>query len=172
MPVTCPTSTVFQRDELYTPEFKSTHRRHRSPRGDRGSVGAASGDALIDVMLEVDVNTYLPGDLLVKMDIATMAHSLEARSPLLDPEVMEFAASLPADLKMSRNGEEGHPPRRPARLDPRRDPRPAEMGFGVPLAEWFRTDLRGYLSDVLFDPVTLDRGYFARTSCERISTAT
>ena len=50
-------------------------------------------------MLQTDVETYLPGDLLTKMDIATMASSLEARSPLLDREVMEFAATLPARYK-------------------------------------------------------------------------
>ena len=63
----------------------------------------ASGSSPVDVFLEVDVNTYLPDDLLVKIDIATMAHSLEARSPFLDPTVMEFAASLPANYKL-RNG--------------------------------------------------------------------
>lgn len=56
--------------------------------------------AIVDRMLDVDVQTYLPDDLLVKMDIATMASSLEARSPFLDHQLMEFAASLPADLKV------------------------------------------------------------------------
>jgi asparagine synthase (glutamine-hydrolysing) len=53
-----------------------------------------------DAAMDVDVQTYLPGDLLVKVDIATMANSLEARSPLLDHKVMEFAASLPATMKI------------------------------------------------------------------------
>src|SRR5436853_558105 len=56
----------------------------------------ASGHDRLDVLLEVDVRTYLPGDLLTKIDIATMAHSLEARSPFLDPALMQFAASIPA----------------------------------------------------------------------------
>src|SRR6185295_17365007 len=59
----------------------------------------ASGRSRLDVLLETDVNTYLPGDLLAKMDIASMAYGLEARSPLLDPELMQFAASLPARYK-------------------------------------------------------------------------
>ena len=53
-----------------------------------------------DALLDVDVNHYLPDCLLVKVDIATMAHGLEGRSPMLDHEFMEFAASLPADFKL------------------------------------------------------------------------
>jgi len=60
----------------------------------------SDGPDLVDVMLDVDTRTYLPGDLLVKMDVATMAHSLEARSPLLDHELMQLAASLPPDMKV------------------------------------------------------------------------
>jgi asparagine synthase (glutamine-hydrolysing) len=120
----------------------------------------ASGEELIDLMLEVDVETYLPGDLLVKMDIATMAYSLEARSPFLDPEVMELAASLPADLKLRgtekkvvlRDALRGWIP--DVILD-----RP-KMGFGVPIVDWFRGDLKGYMQEVLLDRSTIDRGYF------------
>ena len=61
---------------------------------------AASGLDVRDIMLEVDSATYLPGDLIAKIDIATMAHALEARSPLLDHEVLELAAALPAELKI------------------------------------------------------------------------
>src|SRR5207253_2211220 len=60
----------------------------------------ASGLGLLDTLLAVDVRSYLPYDLLVKMDIATMATSLEARSPLLDHRVMEFAARLPGNYKV------------------------------------------------------------------------
>ena len=70
---------------------------------------AASGRSRLDVLLETDIDTYLPGDLLTKMDIASMAYSLEARSPLLDPELMQFAASLPAPYKARLHGEEVDP---------------------------------------------------------------
>jgi asparagine synthase (glutamine-hydrolysing) len=111
-------------------------------------------------MLEVDVETYLPGDLLVKMDIATMAYSLEARSPLLDPEVMELGASIPARLKLRgldkkvilRDALRGWIP------DDVLD-RP-KMGFGVPLVDWFRGDLSDWSRGILLDPSTLGRGYF------------
>jgi asparagine synthase (glutamine-hydrolysing) len=115
---------------------------------------AADGPSLLDVILETDVKTYLPGDLLTKVDIATMAYSLEARSPLLDHEVMEFAAALPARYKV-RGRQKKWLLRRAYRgqlpdeiLDgPKR-------GFGVPLADWFRSQLRGWTREVLLAPET------------------
>jgi asparagine synthase (glutamine-hydrolysing) len=149
-----------QREEAYTQEFKARVGTSLAPRVIEEPWGNASGEDLIDVLLEVDVKTYLPGDLLVKMDIATMAHSLEARSPFLDTDVMELGASLPGSLKVQgiekklvlREALRGWIP--DEILD-----RP-KWGFAAPVAEWFRTDLREYLRDVLFDPVTTRRGYF------------
>src|SRR5256885_12552139 len=89
-----------ERDELYTDAYKDVVGESLAPDVIRGPWEGASGEDRTDILLEVDVETYLPGDLLVKIDIATMAYSLEARSPFLDPEVMELAASLPADLKL------------------------------------------------------------------------
>lgn len=149
-----------RREALYTPEYAELIGESLAPEVIHSAWRGASGRSLVDVMLETDVETYLPGDLLVKMDIATMAHSLEARSPLLDPEVMELAASLPPELKV-RGSETKIVLRDALRgwipediLD-----RP-KQGFGVPLETWFRTDLRAYVSDVLLDPQTLERGYF------------
>jgi asparagine synthase (glutamine-hydrolysing) len=149
-----------QRDRLYSPEFKNLVGESLAPSVIADPWHAASGDAPIDVMLEVDVETYLPGDLLVKMDVATMAHSVEARSPFLDPEVMELAASLPAELKV--RGTETKVVLRDALrgwipddvLD-----RP-KMGFVVPIVEWFRHDLRDWVRDILLDPQTRQRGWF------------
>jgi asparagine synthase (glutamine-hydrolysing) len=121
---------------------------------------AASGRDRLDVLLETDVQTYLPGDLLTKMDIASMAYSLEARSPLLDPELMQFAASLPAKLK-ARRAQKKWILRRAYRgripdevLDGKK------RGFGVPLGAWFRSELRDYARDVLLDPASLGIGFF------------
>jgi asparagine synthase (glutamine-hydrolysing) len=151
---------AIQRGQAYTDEFRDRIAVSLAPRVIEDPWSAASGEALIDRLLEVDVMSYLPGDLLVKMDIATMAHSLEARSPFLDHELMELAASLPAELKVQgtqkkvvlRDALRGWLP--DSLLD-----RP-KWGFAIPLAHWFRNDLRGYLAEVLFDPVTTERGYF------------
>ena len=87
---------------------------------------------------------YLPDDLLVKMDVATMASSLEARSPLLDHGVMEFAAALPPTLKLHRLR------RKHLLREAYANALPAEVlagrkrGFAVPLGDWFRGPLREY----------------------------
>jgi asparagine synthase (glutamine-hydrolysing) len=133
---------------------------------------------LLDSMLDADVNHYLPDDLLVKMDVATMAHSLEARSPFLDHELMEFAARLPSNLKLGRGG-----PGVPAKsrwwgadfvgwggkvllksalrgLLPDEVLDRPKMGFSIPLAEWLRTDLRDLLQDTVASERALARGLF------------
>lgn len=109
----------------------------------------STGRSGVDRMLDTDVNTYLPADLLVKMDIATMAHSLEGRSPFLDHHLMEFAAKLPSHLKLRgmsgklllKSALRGIVP--DAILD-----RP-KMGFAVPLRRWFREELRDLPAEVL-----------------------
>lgn len=159
---------TYQRAALYTDEYTREIGSSRVAGVISGPWQEASADSVVDAMLATDVETYLPGDLLVKMDIATMAHSLEARSPLLDPEVMELAASLPSHLKV--RGIEKKVALRDA-LSPWL-PRPLldrpKMGFGVPLGHWFRHELREHAYDVLLDQRTLGRGYFRRAYIERM----
>jgi asparagine synthase (glutamine-hydrolysing) len=110
---------------------------------------ASTARSRIDRMLDADVNTYLPGDLLVKMDIATMAYSVEGRSPFLDHHLMEFAAALPARLKL--RGTTGKVILKSALRGILPDEildRP-KMGFGVPLSRWFRHELRDLPAAIL-----------------------
>src|SRR5205814_3088599 len=86
--------------ELCTSEFREAAAEHDYATPIVEAYRDALAEDLVDRILSVDVQTYLPGDLLVKMDIATMAHSLEARSPFLDHEFMELAASLPSAMKL------------------------------------------------------------------------
>jgi asparagine synthase (glutamine-hydrolysing) len=149
-----------RRHRLYTDEYRELVGRSSATEVIEGPWRHSPADSIVDVMLDVDVQTYLPDDLLVKMDIATMASSLEARSPLLDHELMEFAASLPPELKVRgrekkiilRAALRGWIP--DAILDaPKR-------GFRLPLGDWFRGELRGFARDVLLDRDTLGRGWF------------
>jgi asparagine synthase (glutamine-hydrolysing) len=108
----------------------------------------------------VDLVTYLPCDLMTKVDIASMANSLECRAPLLDYRVVELAASLPLAYKLHRGRgkrilREAFPELLPPRVTRR-----AKMGFGVPLAQWFRGELRDYARSVLLDARAVERGYF------------
>ncbi len=123
---------------------------------------ASRASDVVDRMLDVDQQTYLPDDLLTKMDIATMASSLEARSPLLDHELMEFGASLPADLKV--RGRETKVILRSALRGwiPDEILDAPKRGFRLPLGDWLRGDLRGFAREVLLDERAIGRGYFDR----------
>jgi asparagine synthase (glutamine-hydrolysing) len=113
----------------------------------------------------LDLATYLPGDLLVKADIASMAASLELRAPLLDHRVVELGLSLPDELKL--RGHTGKLALREAfaHLLPEQVSSRGKTGFGVPLGRWFREDLRELSDDVLLGG---DRGPFRRAEVERL----
>ncbi len=111
-----------------------------------------ASDNPVDSMLWLDNHTYLPGDLLVKMDIAAMHCGLEARSPLLDHELIEFCARLPVVCKV-KNGTGKYLLKRLAeRYFPQEFVHRRKMGFGIPLVAWMRGPFRSLLDDVLRDP--------------------
>jgi asparagine synthase (glutamine-hydrolysing) len=155
-----------QRAELYTDDFAEL----MSPSQAADVIGRpwrdATGDHILDVMLEVDTATYLPDDLIAKIDIATMAHGLEARSPLLDHEFMEFAASIPAEMKI-RGRQKKWIFREALRswLPDEILDRP-KQGFVVPVGEWFRNELHDDVREILLDPSTIGRGYFREQSVQ------
>ena len=122
----------------------------------------------LDTLLALDVESYLPFDLLVKMDIASMANSLECRSPLLDHKVMEFAARLPAKFKLRGRQQKFLLKQLAYRLLPREVIDRRKMGFGVPLADWFRGDLKPMLYDLVLSKRSIDRGYFNESSLRSI----
>jgi asparagine synthase (glutamine-hydrolysing) len=148
------------RKELYEPEFlRSLEARSWLAVVEDPYLTSDAG-SVVERLLDVDVQTYLPDDLLVKMDVATMAHSLEARSPLLDPAMMELAASLPLSMKLDRGAtkrvfrqavQEWLPPGILGR---------EKMGFRIPFGAWLRGDLKRLPGDVLLDPRALERGLF------------
>src|SRR5437870_3194124 len=116
--------------------------------------------AFLDSMLDADVNNYLTDELLVKMDVATMAHSLEARSPFLDHKLMEFMARVPANMKLQR-GESKHILKSALRqILPNEILDRQKMGFGVPLGGWLRGSLKEVLVDTVLSDRALARGYF------------
>ena len=111
-------------------------------------------------MMRFDAETYLPEDVLTKVDRMSMAHSIESRVPLLDNEVIAFASSLPASLKI-KNGRRKHVLKEvAAALLPREILDRRKQGFGVPLGTWFRGNLRELFADTLLSPTSLQRGYF------------
>ncbi len=137
------------REQALQPDFLALTNDRRPEEVVRVPWDASTATSLLDRMLDVDVNTFLPADLLVKMDIATMAYSVEGRSPLLDHRLMEFTASLPAQLKL--RGRTGKRLLRSAFRDILPEPilSRSKMGFGVPLSHWFRGELRDLPGEVL-----------------------
>ncbi len=122
----------------------------------------SSGMSRIDSLLYTDVMTYLPYDLLVKVDIASMANSLEARSPFLDHKLMEYAAKLPAEYKMKKLVKKYLLKKAIKDLVPPQNIYRKKMGFGVPVGEWFRSELKGFLSETILSERSLKRGYFKK----------
>ena len=114
----------------------------------------------MDGLLSVDVNSYLPDDLLVKVDRASMAVGLEARSPMVDHEFMEFAARLPAGMKMTLLDRKAIFKKALRKVLPAAILDRSKMGFGVPLDLWMRGDWKDLLHDVLLSRRALQRGYF------------
>ena len=135
----------------------------------RGFQAAYKRDPVTAAMV-ADVLTYLPGDLLTKVDMASMAHSLECRGPFLDHRVVELALAMPLKHKLRLRGGRSKVVLKQAFADLLPEPiktRP-KMGFGVPLDRWFRGELKDELQAVLLDPVALNRGWFRPESVERL----
>jgi len=128
----------------------------------------SDAEDIIDATLDVDVNSYLPDDLLVKVDIATMAHGLEGRSPLVDHEFMEFCASLPSDFKLRGRVKKYILKRAVGDLVPSAIIDRPKMGFGVPLDHWLRNELRALAYDVLLSAGSVARGYFRKEVVQRL----
>lgn len=148
------------RPALYTPDFLAEigHRPFLAEIAD--PYLASDADDPLARILDVDTQSYLPDDILVKMDIASMAHSLEVRSPLLDHVFMETAAAIPTDKKFS-NGT-----RKLIFKDALRGWLPdsvldrPKQGFAVPICDWFRDQRRDLPGEVLLDSRSLERGIF------------
>ncbi|MBX3443907.1 MAG: asparagine synthase (glutamine-hydrolyzing) [Planctomyces sp.] len=157
-----------RRQDLYTPEFR------------RRIEGFDSGRFLLDCYAMcvdrdfvtrttcADLLSYLPCDILTKVDIASMAHSLEVRCPFLDHHVVELAARMPIELK--QRGGRG----KRILIDAFGDLLPQsiqdrpKMGFGVPIDHWFRNELRDLVNDILLDSRAVARGYFRPEAVRRL----
>lgn len=148
---------------LLNPEFQS--RVAESVFVDQFNNGDVSS---FNRMIRSDFAAYLPGDLLVKVDIATMANSLELRSPMLDVNVVEWGVSLPSRFKI-KGLETKHILKDIARsLVPAKLIDRPKMGFGIPRAEWLRTGMREMVIETLTDTTAKERGWFNTKEVRKI----
>jgi asparagine synthase (glutamine-hydrolysing) len=111
-------------------------------------------------LLYLDSKTYLPGDILTKVDRMTMANSLEARVPLLDHELIELVAGMPSSLKMKGTETKYILKKAMEGIVPNEILYREKQGFGVPVGEWINDQLRDRINDDLADRRTVERGYF------------
>lgn len=146
------------KSELYTRDFRESVNSVDASEFLGKWFATANGTGIIDATMFVDQMTYLPNDLLVKVDIAAMANSLECRSPFLDHNVIEFAASLPESIKFQGMETKSFLKRVAARLVPKEAIYRRKMGFGVPVGNWFRGEMKGFVKEVLLSGASLNRG--------------
>jgi asparagine synthase (glutamine-hydrolysing) len=148
------------KNNLYTPDFRARMANIDSLTLLEQAYAAADSPDFLDRTQFADVTIYLPDDLLVKVDIAAMIHSIEGRSPFLDHHVAEFAARLPASYKL--HGWVGKYILKRALRNhlPKSILHRGKQGFALPIGRWFRHELRQVAYDVLLDLHTLARGIF------------
>ncbi len=122
---------------------------------------------IIDKISYIDINTYLPEDLLVKMDIASMANSLEARSPFLDHVLFEFTAQIPSNWKLKYGFKTKYILKEAFKnFLPKEIIKRPKQGFGLPISKWLKEDLKEYVKDILFSEKFAKRGLFEQKKVE------
>ena len=124
-------------------------------------------DAL-DWLMRHDQKFYLPDCLMVKTDIASMANSLEVRCPFLDHEFVEFAATIPSQLKRDSTGGKIILKRAVKDFLPGEILNKPKMGFGLPISKWFRSDLAPVLKETLLDEKSTCRGLFEQQMLKKM----
>jgi asparagine synthase (glutamine-hydrolysing) len=154
----CSTFEQSSKSAIFTEEFRDRQGQNNS----RGELdrwfATANGSGIADAAMLTDMMTYLPNDLLVKVDIASMANSLEARSPFLDHKLIEFAAKLPESIKTRGADTKTLLKKVAANLVPKEVIYRRKMGFGVPIGKWLAGEMKPFLKDTLLSERSLYRG--------------
>lgn len=156
------------KEKLYTDEFRNKTRNLDSSLLMADLFKQAGELDSIDAALFVDTFFGLQNDLLVKMDIASMANSLETRSPLLDHRLLEFSASLPSKLKIHNFSLKYIFKKALNGVVPEKILKRQKMGFTVPVDRWFREELKDYLASIILSKKALARGYFKPDAIRQI----
>ena len=157
------------KEELYTSSFKEVARPQKAMNLIDRLFNMISTRDIREAFSRVDFLTYLPGDILTKVDIASMANSLECRSPFLDHKIVEFAGRLDPGEKLSLF--RGKKILKEILKDkiPKEILRRPKMGFGVPISRWFREEKwAGFLKGILLDPAHIRRGFFKPETIQRL----
>jgi asparagine synthase (glutamine-hydrolysing) len=156
------------RRQLYSPALRSELQGYGGAEVMRAHWRESGSEHPLDQAQHVDLMTYLPGDILTKVDRASMAHALEVRVPLLDHVLVEWAATLPPRLRLNARGskyvlKQALRPHLPAAILQR-----GKMGFSVPLAAWLRGSLLAPVQGALAAPAFAESGLFDPAAVARL----
>jgi asparagine synthase (glutamine-hydrolysing) len=160
--------TADEKAALLTPELRSALPREDAEAALQERFGRFAALDWRSQMMRVDFETYLPEDVLTKVDRMSMAHSLESRVPLLDVDVVSLASALPADMKILGRERKRVFRQVAARILPPSALARRKQGFAVPVGAWFRGELRELCSDVLQSSRARQRGYFNPRFVDRL----
>lgn len=157
-----------QRRDMFSPMLKSRLQGYQGVQVLTDYAKQAPTDHPLSMIQYLDFKTYLPGDILTKVDRASMAHSLEVRVPLLDHKLVEWISGLPPDLKLHKGSgkhifKKAMEPYLPDSILYR-----PKMGFAVPLASWFRGPLKDRVAGALLGERLASTGFFDRRFLEKM----
>jgi asparagine synthase (glutamine-hydrolysing) len=149
-----------KKQQLLSGDFRRALSRHNATEKFTRLFAAPGSPERLDHLLYLDSKTYLPGDIMTKVDRMSMAHSVEAREPLLDHRLIEFAQRIPAVFKLRGSETKSILKKAMRGIIPDEIIDRPKQGFGVPMQKWFKEDLREMVIDTLNDSRTRQRGYF------------
>ncbi len=152
-----------EENKLYSNFVNNWIEKSKPSRKIQKTFGTANASDILDKTFYVDVFTYLAEELLVKIDIASMANSLESRSPLLDHHLLEFAARIPPQIKMKHFSTKHILKRALSQKVPKEAYSRPKQGFGVPIGDWFRTTWKDFINNTLLNDEKAIHVYFNKS---------
>lgn len=157
-----------EKQDLYSDDLRDRFARDATAERFAQILARSAAPDPLGRLFELDVRTYLPDDILVKVDIASMAHGLEVRAPFVDHHVMELAAGLPTALKVKGLTGKVLLKRAFADLVPAPIVNRSKRGFSLPLARWFSGELYGFAREVLLSQAARERGLFVPSAVDEL----
>src|SRR6185295_18478956 len=150
---------------LFEPEAYQ-HIHENDPRSSWRTLLQDRGTHWLSALQYMDTKSYLPNDILTKVDRMSMAHSIEVRVPLLDQKLVEFAATIPPELKLNGNTTKYIFKKAMEGILPAEILYRPKRGFAIPLSRWFRGQLSTYVRDLLLSKKSIERGLFRKSYVE------
>ena len=157
-----------EKEKLYQKDFQKSLQSHNPMDHFESFFKKSEIEDHLSRIQYVDFKTYLPEDILVKVDRMSMANSLEVRSPLLDHKFIEFAATIPSNLKLNGKTSKYIFKKALENRLPENILYRGKQGFSIPVATWLRNELRDYAEDILFSDKAKRRDYFDYGYVEKI----